>query len=49
MVASAEVEVGISNAMEVHDGFTRGLKDLAHHRGGARAARRLLGAQGLAT
>jgi TRAP transporter TAXI family solute receptor len=28
MVASAEVEVGISNAMEVHDGFTRGLKDL---------------------
>jgi TRAP transporter TAXI family solute receptor len=28
MVASAEVEVGISNAMEVHDGFSKGLKDL---------------------
>jgi TRAP transporter TAXI family solute receptor len=28
MVASGEVEVGISNAMEVHDGLAKGLKDL---------------------
>src|SRR6185295_13397181 len=28
MVASSEVDVGISNAMEVHDGLTRGFKDL---------------------
>jgi TRAP transporter TAXI family solute receptor len=28
MVASGEVEVGISNAMEVHDGLRKGLKDL---------------------
>lgn len=28
MVASGEVDVGISNAMEVHDGLTRGFKDL---------------------
>jgi uncharacterized protein len=28
MVASSEVDIGISNAMEVHDGLTRGFKDL---------------------
>jgi hypothetical protein len=28
MVASGEVDVGISNAMEVHDGFAKGAKDL---------------------
>jgi TRAP transporter TAXI family solute receptor len=28
MVASGEVDIGISNAMEVHDGFAKGAKDL---------------------
>jgi uncharacterized protein len=28
MVAQGEVEIGISNAMEVHDGFNKGAKDL---------------------
>src|SRR5215510_6905572 len=28
MVANGEVEIGISNAMEVHDGMARGMKDL---------------------
>jgi TRAP transporter TAXI family solute receptor len=28
MVASGEVDLGISNAMEVHDGFAKGAKDL---------------------
>ena len=46
MVGRGEVEIGISNIMEVHDGFSKGDKDLRIIAAAACAAHRLLRAQG---